>query len=598
MSSSYQLPNSSVKLSLAGMITLIEAADGISIGKKQNWISAIRGVARALGQPIAAISADPDTLGKKLHGVRGVRHRAGVSKDSWKVYLARYRAATRFLGLADLPARLGAERSSAWRDLLSRLPASHAKYLGRFAGVMTLNGVEPDVVGPDHFELYRLYITKAAIRTGNHAFRWTCHYWEKARAEAPGWPEAQAPVVPRRKLMWLPWSAFPGSLERDIDAYYAGRVQHREFDLDTLFDGTPEKQIRRNTARNYKEYLQGVASAAVGAGVPAEGIRSLADLLGHAVLERAITQLVRRRTQLSGRGVATSPSADQRGDRYTFEIVHHVHHVMKNIGSPPTQLMRVKAALEKLAPTDTGMSKRTRSRLDVIRQPAVFRSVFMLPERIFMEARQYERPTIQDAWRCAAALVLAISFDTAFRRGNAIKLRLNQHLGTIDPRTGRMPVVVPGEETKNGQTYVAELRSRTVRLLEEYLEHWRPLLCDLSSDYLFPLDGLGDHDRERTALLRLAGRVSRMVCSRLDIDFNLHLLRSLLATLYAESNPGDIQTAQLKLGHKNARSTQGFYIDVDQRHAHRRFDTVINELIEPRTTPTAKKNSEPSHDWL
>ena len=89
-----------------------------------------------------------------------------------------------------------------------------------------------------------------------------------------------------------------------------------------------------------------------------------------------------------------------------------------------------------------------------------------------------------------------------------------------------------------------------------------------------------------------------MVCSRLDIDFNLHLLRSLLATLYAESNPGDIQTAQLKLGHKNARSTQGFYIDVDQRHAHRRFDTVINELIEPRTTPTAKKNSEPSHDWL
>lgn len=248
--------------------------------------------------------------------------------------------------------------------------------------------------------------------------------------------------------------------------------------------------------------------------------------------------------------------------------------------------MRVKAALENLAPTNTGMSKQTRSRLEVIRQPAIFRSVFVLPERIFAELRGHDNPTVQDAWKCAAALVLAISFDTAFRRGNAIKLRLSHHLGTIDPRTGRMPIVVPGDETKNGETYVAELRSRTVRLLEEYLHHWRPFIGDPGSDYVFPLDGFGDLDRERTVLIRIAGRVSRMVRSRLDIDFNLHLLRSLLATLYADANPGDIQTAQLKLGHKNARTTQRFYIDADQRNAHRRFDAVINDLIELRTRPT------------
>ena len=100
---------------------------------------------------------------------------------------------------------------------------------------------------------------------------------------------------------------------------------------------------------------------------------------------------------------------------------------------------------------------------------------------------------------------------------------------------------------------------------------------------MFPLEGFGDLDRERTVLTLMAGRVSRMVRSRLDIDFNLHLLRSLLATLYAEANPGDIQTAQIKLGHKNARTTQRFYIDADQRNAHRRFDAVIDDLIELRT---------------
>ena len=78
-----------------------------------------------------------------------------------------------------------------------------------------------------------------------------------------------------------------------------------------------------------------------------------------------------------------------------------------------------------------------------------------------------------------------------------------------------------------------------------------------------------------------------MVRSRLDIDFNLHLLRSLLATLYAEANPDDVRTAQLKLGHKTDRSTKQFYIDVDQRRANRRFDQIIDEIVEgaPVTTP-------------
>jgi hypothetical protein len=158
-----------------------------------------------------------------------------------------------------------------------------------------------------------------AIRTGEHAFRWTCYYWEKARAEVPGWPDTAAPIIPRRKLVWLPWSAFPPSLERDIDAYYACRVQAREFDIDTLFDGTPRKRIRANTARNYKEYLQGVASAAVAAGVSAEDIHHLADLLGPAVLERAITQLVKRRAQLAGRSGANAPSMELPAGRYTFD---------------------------------------------------------------------------------------------------------------------------------------------------------------------------------------------------------------------------------------------------------------------------------------
>jgi integrase len=263
---------------------------------------------------------------------------------------------------------------------------------------------------------------------------------------------------------------------------------------------------------------------------------------------------------------------------------------MKNLGKPPAQVSRVRTALKKLEPSGRRMSARTRGRLDILRQPPVYRALFTLPERIFSEMRDRDQPTSQDAWACATALVLAVSFDTAFRRSNVVKLRIDLHLGAIDPATGRMPIVVPGTETKNGETYVSELRARTVRLVHEYLNKWRPMLGDGGSDYLFPPEGLGDAASERVALLRMARRVSRMVQSRLDIDFNLHLLRSLLATLYADAHPEDVRTAQVKLGHKTDSSTKRFYIDVDQRKANRRFDAIIDEIVEGAPRPKKKSD--------
>ena len=587
MSRLMNLPVDGASLNLAGLIALVEAAGELSSQRKRSLVSAIRAIARALGQPLSVLPADPAKLGKKLHGVRGLRHKAEVSKDTWKVYLARYRNATRLFGLAELPARIREPRSPAWITLLSTLPQAYTKYLGRFAGVMTSRGTEPAAVRPDDFELYREYIAKAAVRTGAHAFRWFCYYWNKALCKVSEWPDIPAPAIPRRKLEWLSWSAFPPSLEADIDAYYAARVQRVEFDFDTLFDGAPEQRIKSSTAKNYKDYLQALATAAVGSGAAPKDLRSLDDLLNPAVLEPAITQLVKQRAHIvSVSRNDNAPGAAHPG-RATYDLVYHVFHIMKNVGKPPAQLERVQMALKNLEPSDKGMSARTRARLDVLRQPNVFRALYTLPERIFTEMRKLDQPTAQDAWKCAAGLVLATTFDTAFRRSNVIKLRIGCHFGAIDPRTGRMPIVVPGGETKNGETYVSELRARTVRLLDEYLQKWRPLLDGTGSEYLFPLSGLDSANGERTALLRMAGRVNRMVSSRLDLDFNLHLLRSLLATLYAEANPEDIRTAQVKLGHKTDRSTKQFYIDVDQRKAHRRFDEIIDQLVEG--APARKK---------
>jgi integrase len=189
---------------------------------------------------------------------------------------------------------------------------------------------------------------------------------------------------------------------------------------------------------------------------------------------------------------------------------------------------------------------------------------------------------------------LAIDLDTAFRRANAIKLKLQQHLGSVDKPTGRMLVEIPPHETKSEGRYVSERRPRAVGLLQEYVSRWRPLIAAGNPEYLFPIPGLGDAARERVALTSLAGRLGRLVRCRLGIDFNLHNLRSLLATLYAEANPGDIKTAQIKLGHRSDRSTQKWYIDPNQRQANRRFDAVIEAMIDPISRSSVNR---PERKW-
>jgi integrase len=127
---------------------------------------------------------------------------------------------------------------------------------------------------------------------------------------------------------------------------------------------------------------------------------------------------------------------------------------------------------------------------------------------------------------------------------------------------------------------MAELRPRTVKLIDLFAERWRPLLHRGESPYLFPLNGLGHERTEQTALAGFAGRLSRLVRRRLDIPFNIHALRGLTATLYADANPGDILTVKAKLGHRDDRTTQRFYIDPQQKEMIRRFDALVDRLVE------------------
>jgi integrase len=483
------------------------------------------------------------------------------------------------------------------------VPESGSLDLSRFAGVMTTRAVEPAEVTEANFEDYRDYLRNAAVRNPDKAYHGTCVVWARVLADKPEFRRSSPPRAYRRSSYWRAWSEFPPGLEADVDAYHAGQARPQSVDRRSLFKPAPggrkrgRKGIKASTIQNYKNYMLALASAAVQAGIPADSLISLEVLVSPEVHEKAIEALLGRRLDHARQqGVVASDEVLMKGN-YVYSILHHVRTILvRHFGWPEDRLDAIDGALESLAPKSR-MSQLARQRITVLREPNVLRQLSLLPHRLYDELHRVEEPTQRHAWTAASGLLLAIAFDTAFRRSNIILLR-DENFGAIDKKTGRMPVEIMPEDAKTEQPYMSELRPRTVELLTEFQSVWRRRLGNEESRYLIPVEGLDDPDQasRQAVVTRVTSGLTRLVRRRLDVDFCLHDLRRVLATIYAEGNPGDVRTAQLKLGHQSPEMTERFYIAPRELAAIRHFDAFIEKIIDGGVTGVTCPDRETCHE--
>ena len=235
--------------------------------------------------------------------------------------------------------------------------------------MMTEQRVEPSQVTSAHFETYRDYVHAAAVREPEKAYDGACGAWSRVLNDNPEFLECSPPRAYRRRSYWLEWSAFPPELEAEIDAYYADQSRPQSLDMKSLFKPAPGgsrrrgKGIKSSTIRNYKNYLQALASAAVEAGIPAESVHSLEKLVSPSVHEPAVTYLLQRSVHdQQQRGSVVSDDATL-ANKYVYSILHHVKTIMiRGFGWREDQLTCIEGALRSLSP-DNRMSPRTRQRI-------------------------------------------------------------------------------------------------------------------------------------------------------------------------------------------------------------------------------------------
>jgi integrase len=162
------------------------------------------------------------------------------------------------------------------------------------------------------------------------------------------------------------------------------------------------------------------------------------------------------------------------------------------------------------------------------------------------------------------------------RLGNLARIDLQRHLSwTRDGRKGIVHLAIPGQETKTGEPLEFELPKDTVRLLEIYLQDFRPRLCDPTSPWLFP-----GRNGKHKAVVSLSGQIKRTLRDELGIEMNAHLFRHFGAMLYLRANPGGYEVVRQVLGHRSVKTTVMAYTGMEGAAASKHFDATILKLRE------------------
>jgi integrase len=251
-----------------------------------------------------------------------------------------------------------------------------------------------------------------------------------------------------------------------------------------------------------------------------------------------------------------------------------------------SHLQKLKVICKKLKPKRSGMTQRNMARLRPLADPKIARDFLNVAETMVSKLPGTGKPRHRDALLVQSALAIQILQMHTLRLYNLVHLNLERHV--IRSRNGVVHLAIDGDEVKNEFVLEKEFPAPTVRLLDLYLDRYRPILLDGPSPWLFPgKNGKPKSDQQ----LRL--QVMKNLKRYCGLDLNPHAYRHAGANLWLMSNPGQYGVARLFLGHRSVETTTRFYCGLEAEAATRLYDESILKLrAESDPAKPARKRSE------
>jgi integrase len=155
--------------------------------------------------------------------------------------------------------------------------------------------------------------------------------------------------------------------------------------------------------------------------------------------------------------------------------------------------------------------------------------------------------------------------------------------GTINRLT-----INPGE-IKNTYTIEAVIPPELARHLETYIHvHRQSFKNAHSTTYLWP----GEHGGH-AGPCTIAKNIKALVEERIGVDFNIHAIRHIVATLLLEDDPNNLPLAKQMLGHRDAKTTERIYGHARTTAAQKTWGESlarrITDATDARKPPRGKK---------
>ena len=538
---------------LADVLGRLEADRDLDPARRRELCSAVRTVCRALNADPALVAANPRELRSRLRGVTAAV--AGVGKGRWSNIRSLTLNALKRVGIKAMPGRYREPHAAEWEALRARLPNRHfASGLSRFMSYCTTHGIPPSSVDAATFKGFQeAYENDSLLRDPGGMYRDTCKLWNTAVATIPGWPQVTVEVPVRLRRFAQPLEAFPESFGADVE-----QLLSRGADPD-IFSDSYAKPIRAATAVNRHRNILVAATALVRSGVTAESISGLDVLVKPEHAKLILRHLL-----------------DRAGGK-TTGYIHQVATLIKTIGKHYVRVdekfvAELRALCGKLKPPSKGLTEKNKRCLRQFADVNKLANLLSLPQRLLAQAERRDSDLRREAVEVALGLAIGIDLVIPIRAQNLAGLRLDRHIH----RAGKRVILsIPAEETKNENAIDAELPAWLVRLLDAYLQVYRPRLASTTSPWLFP----GEAGARRSPG-GFGTQISRLIAERTGITMTLHQFRHVAAKLYLDRRPGDYETVRRLLGHKALETTMRFYRELDTVLAVQRYGELLTQLLD------------------
>ena len=545
---------------LAEVRTRIMADGELSSARRAAIGSAVNTLCRVLGMQPEMVPANLEFLRRKLNAVSPAA--AGVTHKRFSTVKSEVLFGLHHLGLT-APGTYLAPITGEWATLWERLPDKYARTVfSRFFRYGSARGVEPaavdDVVAT---QFLQALTDETLVKNPRVNHQNLCRVWNRMRGLVPGWPDVTLTVPRYADHYTLPWSSFPVSFQKDVEAYLARLGNDDILDLNS-----PPRPLKPRTLKAYRYELRRFASALVHQGHDARSITSLAYLVDLKHMEDGLRFLLKR----NGNKPMSSAA----------DLATLLGKVAKHwVRLPEKRVEMIKRYAQRVRPPISGLGAKNRDRLAPLRDERNMAQLFLLPNKIRKEIEKKARLARADALLMQYAVALMILTYAPIRIGNLAALHVETNLRWSRPDMGGTLVIdIDESSVKNAQTLSFPLPPDCADLIRLYLRDYQPRLAKGGSPYLFPSGRPGRPKRADT----LSKQLTRLIRRTIGLEFNPHLYRHLVHLIVLHRYPGAYAMVSRVLGHKSLQTAISNYAGEDIAIAMRAFQTLVTEVATGR----------------